>query len=344
VTSLAYEEIRVDHPESDPASLHRGFLIHAGDDQRIFTIVTRTPRDRCRGLVLIVPPYAMNAHEFCLLNYYLIENGFTVVRFDAIDNVGLSSGTIEHYALGRLEDDLALVVRLCEAEHSIGASGSLPVILVAQSLSLPVALRHAITGRVARVVSVLGAVNVRDTLERVSKRSAEPYLAHRPDVDTHVRMFGHPVLAQPFVDDALERQYFFLDDVLRDLERLPVPLAMIVSDTDEYVQFSDAERCRPRAERAGSGGFLVVSALSHMVGRSVAAAKQLSVLTVQCVSGAIPDTEPSTFPKLTHVVRFASSEAGFINECERQIYGASVVAASAPARSIAASHAMGGQA
>ena len=296
----------------------RAFRVGSGAE-RVVVLANRTHVEPCRGTVVFVPPYGASLHEYCLLCVYFLKNGFNVLRFDGVNNVGLSAGTIERYSLGRLEDDLAAVMQACFSEDRVFGHACGPVSLLAQSLAFPVALKRSLVdSRIERIISLVGVVNVEDTVARVARISLDPYVKRLPDAPRYHRMFGYPTLAQEFVDDAISRHYFKFEDFMTDLRKSRFPIHLVVSDADEYVRFSDVLQCKPYCDR-GSGDFLVISGISHMFGRSVSTAKRLATLAVQCAAG-VPSGEVAVVaPRLTEAVEIASREAEFLNECERHL-------------------------
>src|SRR5260370_37344776 len=98
------KELNIQSAGGDFTMYNRALTMENRDLGWIFVIASRTRGKILRGNVVLIPPYAINSHEYFLFSYYLLENGFNVLRFDGINNVGLSSGSIEHYTLSQLEE------------------------------------------------------------------------------------------------------------------------------------------------------------------------------------------------------------------------------------------------
>jgi acyl transferase len=272
-----------------------------------FAIESRPRSGPARGSAVLVPPYGINSHEYFLFAHHLLENGFNVVRFDGINNVGLSSGHIDRYTMGQLERDLGEVLAAFFSEPR------LPLVLVSQSLSFPVALKQASRDRrVSKLLSLLGVVDVKDTVERVCKSSLDPYFAHDPSVPRCLPFFGHLTDAHDFADDIVAKSYTRPANLVPYFEALTAPLYMVASQADEYVRFEDVARLRRYADRLGR--FVTLPDAGHMIGRSVAIAKALAKMTVEFAGGS--EREVRT-PPLTETIRLASMEASFLNRCER---------------------------
>lgn len=274
-------------------------------DGNIVAFVNR-PKGASRGNVVIVPPYAMSAHGYFLFQDYLTWNGFTVYRFDGINNVGLSSGEVINYTLGQAWRDLGYVI---EAFFPTSSSDSL--VLLSQSLSFPIAVRRARRDeRVKAVVSLLGAVSVRDTVERVLKSSLEPYFSDLPDAAPRQRIFGHEVNAMQFVASMIDEGYVDANDVYADVNMLTQPLYLVSSEADEYVDFRDVLALRSDAEK--NGAFVALADMGHMIGRSVESAKLLARLSVELTLKAYGIAEQLESPILTESIERASYESAQI--------------------------------
>jgi hypothetical protein len=257
----------------------------------------------------------MNSREFFLLANYLVANGFNVIRFDARNNVGLSSGSIEYFTMGQIEDDLELTLR------AFGPEIVAPIVLVTQSLSFPVGLRYSLRDNgVSKIIGIVGVVNAKDTVERIIECSLDPYVAHVAQESGAPRLqciFGHFTDAQHFVDDMVGRSFSGLPECLALLQQKRAPVCLLSSRSDEYVNFEEVQQCVPHIIHDGE--FVVMDEMSHMIGRSLAVAKRLAQ---QAVKFAVPggtDASSLVFPKLTDAIRIASSETDFFNECEQTL-------------------------
>jgi acyl transferase len=282
------------------------------DSKNIFIIESKTQSTMPKGNVVIIPPYGINSHELFLLSYYFTENGFNVYRFDGINNVGISSGTIKYYTLGQLENDTNMVI------DTLLKHNSLPLIILTQSLSFPVALKYSCYYRdIAKIIAIVGVVNVKDTIERVSKYkySIKVYENREANAPKYQDMFGHRVLAQKFVDDIIKNSFTYIENTIQYFEKSSTPVYMISGQSDEYVNYNDILKVKKYIENRGK--LLTFPELSHMVGRSVSLVKKLAKSTVEfAIDPTTEHIEELKFPKLTDVIKTASIEAEFINKCE----------------------------
>lgn len=262
--------------------------------------------------VIIVPPYGKNAHGTFLLSYYLLQNNINVVRFDGVDNVGLSSGNILNYALGQLEQDLKLVV------DEITFDNKLPLIILCMSLSFPVSLKFTTYSKlVTKVISIVGCVNVADTIERVLGKSLKCYYIDKDQNAPKIEnIFGHNVLLQDFFDDAERNRYTNLEDTISFCKDTDSELDLIVAGSDEYVNINDVKKLRKHLN--GKHRITIFQKATHEIGRSLSLKKLLAQKTVESVfdSGQSTNKKEACYPKLTEVIESASIESKYLTWCE----------------------------
>lgn len=305
---MTIKKINIKFNDNDFGKYNHAFILKNKNSKHIFVIKSKTIKENPAGNILIIPPYAINSHELFLFNYYLLENNFNVYRFDGINNVGLSSGNIENYTLGQLEEDISLVI------DSFFKKDNLPLIILTQSISFPVALKYSTyNDQISKIISILGVVDVKDTIERVSNTLLDPYIRKEPDLPKNLLIFGNSTIVQSFVDDMIINSLSTIEDTIFYFKRTKTPVFMVSSKNDEYVNYKDVTKCKEYIEEKGK--LIVLSDISHMIGRSLFLAKKLAKLTVEIAANRHSNKNNFSFPKLTDVIKFASIEAEFLNKC-----------------------------
>ena len=96
--------------------------------------------------VLLCPGFARRMSELAFPVAYALNNGAAVYRYDCLDHVGLSDGTIRDFSLSSMRDSMEAALALAQKTDR-----DLPVSVVAISLSALPALRFA-------VIDAFGAV------------------------------------------------------------------------------------------------------------------------------------------------------------------------------------------
>lgn len=291
------------------------FLDDAGST-RIFTLTTEAEGEAV-GDALIISPFGTSAHELFTMALYLSVNGFNVTRFDGRNHVGRGTGEIRNFRLSQLEADVATVIHR-------RVSSRLPLILIGISLSAPVAWRAALRSeRVAGVASLVGVVDVRDTVLRVAGADMDVYGAPGSRSDAIVEVFGYPILATPFSRDSCQSRYTKLADTIDTVSRLRCPVQMIAGASDDYVDVRLVERV---ASHLPSGSALsVLNGINHEIGRSVSATKlALSELVARCATMA-GQTQPSVIlPKITELVRRSGVESSYLRRFDEEAHDRSI--------------------
>lgn len=281
------------------------FYMLEEDDRKIFII--ESIADEPIGTVVIAPPYGKTAHQSVLLSYYLQQNGFNVIRYDGIDNVGLSSGRLIDYQISQTGKDLDLVIQnFCEDKE-------LPLIGLSLSLSFPSTLKYASEHNVfSQLISVVGVIDVVSTVERVVGCPLDPWDRRDTDAPQFMKVFGHDIHAQPFYDDMRENKHFDIDDSNEALNKLKCPVKMIVSGKDEYVSLEEFRNFNLNFSE--NSEYTILENATHEIGRSMSLTKKSAELVVKyALSNS--DREMHT-PHITEVIKVSSAESKVINKCE----------------------------
>ncbi|MBI4511809.1 MAG: alpha/beta fold hydrolase [Deltaproteobacteria bacterium] len=271
------------------------------DGGEIFLLETQAQGPR-RAEVVLVPPFGRSVHDLFIFSYYLRANGFQVVRFDPRNHVGLGSGDIEDFRLSQLERDLEGVV-------AARRDPCLPLILLGTSLSAPVVIRFAARHReVAGAVTLVGVVDVPETLERATGQSIRPYREPGDHGAPYQTLFGYRVSAQGFVDDMDRHGYGSFTDSLADARAIETPVHLVASTNDEYVDFAKVRELAS-ALRDGSQ-LMVLEDASHELGRSLGATRQAMALVTKLCLSTLPGGEACyVAPKLTEMIEASSVES-----------------------------------
>lgn len=256
------------------------------------------------GEVIVLSPFGKSVHDLFVPAHYLSTNGLVVTRFDPSNHVGRGSGDIRDFTLSSVERDLETVMDLDRERW--------PLVIVGMSLAAPVAWRAAKKARrPVGVVSLVGVVDVPDTVERVCGASVAAYRTGA-DAPEHQRFFGYDVKAAPFVKDMDANGYGSFRDVAETVGALPGEVHFVVAKADEYVDFAKA---RAVAEgRTGRSKLTILDGVGHEIGKSTGvflrAVNVVTELCVACVSpGASTDVRRSRF---TDVVRASGEESAFL--------------------------------
>jgi pimeloyl-ACP methyl ester carboxylesterase len=191
--------------------------------------------DQDAPLVVVAPSYALSMRHFGPLSLFLTRNGFRCLRFDYTNHVGASEGDVYDYKLSTAADDLRAVMGTLA---DWGVEG--PVGVISVSMGARIAFR-ALKQRsdVAALVSLVGVVNLQDTLNSVVGEDvvAEGLSGSVP----HAReVLGYHVGGQ-IVMDAIEHDLHSLESTKYDVAQCRFPITHVFAEDDAWTKLEEAE-------------------------------------------------------------------------------------------------------
>lgn len=190
-----------------------------------------------RRWVVMAPKYGETKKNCLQLAYYLVANGFNVLRFDLTQHVGESEGEMVDFTMsGAVVDILASLDFL---ERRFAADN---VVLVASSLSARCALRAAATDpRVARLVCLVGVVNLQHTLREVYQEDIlGTFQEGRHWGVTDI--LGFNINGVTFCGSAVASHMHDLSGTLADADAIEVPMTYFYAERDLWVDAGEVRR------------------------------------------------------------------------------------------------------
>jgi pimeloyl-ACP methyl ester carboxylesterase len=185
--------------------------------------------------VIVAPSYALSMRHFGPLSLFLTRNGFRSLRFDYTNHVGASDGVVYDYRLTTAATDLSTVV------EALGDWGiRRPVGIISVSMGARIAFR-ALRGRsdVACLVSLVGVVNLQDTLHSVTGEDVvATSLSGRTPHDREV--LGYELTGRT-VDDAVAHNMHTLESTKDDLARCRFPITHVFAEDDAWTSLEEVE-------------------------------------------------------------------------------------------------------
>jgi pimeloyl-ACP methyl ester carboxylesterase len=279
-----------------------GRYVH-GDGRKLF-LLENTVAD-ARGNVILISPFGRTVHDLFLLANFLTHNGFNVFRFDPRDHDGLSDGAMEDFTLPGLQRDTEL------AANAFQRAPGVPTLVLGMSLSFPVALKYAASTRdVSAIISVVGVVDLEDTLNKVVGFHPREYRKSPVTAPSFVEPFCCKIRAHNFVHTMDEGRYATRADVERYLRELDKPLYMLAAADDEYVSIEAVESV---FRLHGHGGQLErLVGVSHEIGRSIGAAKFVAGRVVEYALLSIRESG-ARIPTLVEAIADSQRETEYLN-------------------------------
>ncbi len=276
------------------------------DGNDIFTISMESKNALAN--VIVVPPFGKTSHQDLMVAFYLMKNNVNVVRFDGVDSVGFSTGSIYDYKLSQLENNMHTLSTL------IKKNSDLPLICLSASLSFPTALNCACTHPelFEKLVTIVGVIDAEQTVSRVIKRPMNEWAEKRSDAAKEMVIFGSTVEAPQFCDDMWKNNYSGIENSIKRANKLKCPLKMIVADQDQYVLLD--EFIKFKNSSTADIQYMIIEGASHEIGRSLALGKKVCQKVVEYITEI--DESKTVIPKITDIVKFSSIETQHLNKYE----------------------------
>ncbi len=194
-------------------------------------------RPQERPFIIIPPSYGETKKDSLTLSYYLVKNGFNVIRYDGTNHAGESEGDMIAYTLSNAKDDLKSTLNFVAGKFEVSEFG-----IIARSLAKRVAIKVA--GEDPRVKFIFGLVGIID-LQRTLKA------IHREDVigkilkgkslgRDFIDTFGFEVSID-FLKNAIKDGYHNLATTKRDLEKVDTPMVFLIAEKDPWVKIEDVK-------------------------------------------------------------------------------------------------------
>jgi SAM-dependent methyltransferase len=261
----------------------QGREVVAFHDHRAAATFERDP------LIIIPSAYAETKKDALQTAYYLVSNGFQVIRFDNTNHTGESEGDILHITLNQFAQDLLATVDFAERQlghHKVG--------VVATSLSCRTALKAASSdNRIAFLLGLVPAVDVRYTLRSVyCEDLVGTFKEGKLWGITNV--LGCNTYLDGFLRDVIDNGFDELSDTKSDVQNIQCPMVFLAAERDPWVNFRDVKQVlqasastekeihvipamhtlkeNPKAARAAFR-LIVSRALKYMVGRECSPSK-----------------------------------------------------------------------
>ena len=209
-------------------------------------------------VVVIAPGYGETKRDSLTLAYYLAQNGFRVLRYDATDHVGESDGDIFSTTLPKMKGDLISILDFMETRFRARSCA-----VIAGSLSARVAIRAAVEDpRVSLLVSLVGVVDVRATLKTVYYRDIIGAFLENQGWDV-ADILGFEV-SRTFPETAIQDKYHDLSTTVEEVRKLKVPLIFLIAEKDAWVRLEDV-RAVFEASVHGGGELHIIPGTMHRI-------------------------------------------------------------------------------
>jgi acyl transferase len=179
----------------------------------------------------VAPAFGLSALDLSTAAYYLLCNGFEVVRFDPTHHVGASDGEIFDFTMTRFDSDLACVLERYAPPTTA---------VIAISLSSRCSLRALAGRKLAGVIMMSPVVNTRRTLHAVT---GEDLIGMHIEgtLGTTYNVLGF-VVGEPYILDCVAAGFTDLKSSIAEAARITAPTWMIAGSHDQWVELDEVKQ------------------------------------------------------------------------------------------------------
>lgn len=226
--------------------------------------------------VVVPPGYGETKRDGLSVAYYLVKNGFNVIRYDATDHIGESDGEIINTTLSGAKNDLVATLNYLESHFGISHIG-----VVASSLAKRVAIKAAAEDkRIVLLIGLVGVVDLRETLKAVYKEDMiGTCLEGKKWGLTDVLGFE---VSGRFLETAISDRFHDLETTREDFKRLDIPVVFLVAENDTWVRFSDVKLILESTKKTHNELHVLPEALHQLQENPQAAKVALHQIIASC--------------------------------------------------------------
>jgi ubiquinone/menaquinone biosynthesis C-methylase UbiE/esterase/lipase len=188
-----------------------------------------------KPFVLIPPAYGETKKEALSFSWYLVKNGFNVIRYDNTHHVGESDGEIYDTTFKRMKSDLL------SALDYISALGCENVGVVAASLSSRSAIKAASEDRrINLLICITPIIDLQNTLKMIYNYDIiAACVKDRSWISTNVLGFE---VNRNFVDTAIHDKFHDLQSTMNDLREVHIPVIFLAAQNDPWININDIKK------------------------------------------------------------------------------------------------------
>lgn len=270
--------------------------------------------------VLLTPKYGETKKNNLRLSYFLVANGFKVLRFDHTDHIGESDGDMAQFTLPGAAEDILNAVRYAENHFEPEE-----IIVISNSLSARSAYRAAALDlRISRVVCIVGVVNLQQTIKNIYQKDIIGTFIEGKEWGT-IDILGFDIDSANFISRLAEHNMHNLEGILEDASKIDRPLLHLHAAKDIWVDRAEVERV---VSLVALGQLSQIEGAYHEIGENPQAAALTMERVVRfCLEGSNRSSQKFRYPakakvfvqnrlernRLKQIYAFKESENDFWN-------------------------------
>jgi SAM-dependent methyltransferase/alpha-beta hydrolase superfamily lysophospholipase len=232
-----------------------------------------------RRFILLTPKYGETKKNNIRLAYFLVANGFKVLRFDHTNHIGESDGDMAQFTLPGATEDILHALEYAESHFEPSE-----IILISNSLSARCAYRAvALDARISRVVCIVGVVNLQQTIKNIYQKDIIGTFCQGQEWGT-IDILGFDIDSENFISKLAESDMHSLQGTLADASEIKCPLLHLHAAKDIWVDRVEVEQV---VARVAAGQLADIEGAYHEIGENPEAAKlTMEQVTRFCLEGS----------------------------------------------------------
>lgn len=228
--------------------------------------------DRNGPFIIISPGYAETKRDYISTSYYLVNNGFTVLRYDCLNHLGESDGEIVNFTLLDMEVSMVSAIDFLEKKFGVNKIG-----VIASSLSGRTAFKVAAKEkRVEYLISLTSVVDLKNTVSSVYKEDLITGYSKGKRWGV-IDMLGFE-LKDDFLKEVIKNGYEDLQTTINDIKKIEVPIYYLVAGNDAWIKYEDVVSVYKNTKNSNSQLIKIPNAL-HQIQENPRLA-QLTILKI----------------------------------------------------------------
>jgi hypothetical protein len=297
--------------------------------RRLFALLSEPVAGEATRLVVLPPAYERRVHHYSVLSRFLVRNGFSTLRFDVTNHIGLSDGGIVDFTMSSMTADVQDVLRACRDRFE-----DQTLYLIASSLAARATIRALASDRVLQrwfpaVALVLPVVDVEYSMTRAIGRNFIDARRKGEVIDPTAvaKALGREV-PHRIARDAIANGFEDAERTRRELAELECRVTAIAAEWDDWVDYATVAKVMA-GEQAGPRQMVVLDANSHDVERRPDLVRRLMEQVLAALGGSRTATGEICHLELDEIVETVNAEKEWRRESYRSL-GLSAARDSAP--------------
>jgi SAM-dependent methyltransferase/alpha-beta hydrolase superfamily lysophospholipase len=269
-----------DYQTSDIEDIHSSRVSFPGTEGRLIVgYLDQGDESVWNGrFILLTPKYGETKKNNIRLAYFLVSNGFKVLRFDHTNHIGESDGDMSMFTLPGATEDILHALEYAENHFEPSE-----IILISNSLSARCAYRAvALDARIARVVCIVGVVNLQQTIKNIYQKDIIGTFCEGKEWGT-IDILGFDIDSANFISKLAESDMHSLSGTLEDASKIECPLLHLHAAKDIWVDRVEVEQV---VQRVAHGQLANIEGAYHEIGENPEAARlTMEQVTRFCLEG-----------------------------------------------------------